>query len=94
MGEEAVYQPLSSCTYNKVGWDLCAGSVREPITALVRDVDAAPAHPRDRNRLQGSIVFRRILTFTIIWGTCFRSNSNSSGANTWSSDTVLTQCSS
>jgi hypothetical protein len=42
-----------SCTCSEVGWDLCAGSVRGPITAWVRDVDAAPVRPRDGCPFQG-----------------------------------------
>ena len=36
-----------------------------------------------------SIAFRAIQTITTIWGICFRSNSNLSISNRWSSDTVL-----
>jgi hypothetical protein len=37
------------------------------------------------------MVIREILTFTTIWGISFRSNSNPSGSNRWSSDTVSAQ---
>ena len=47
-----------SCTCSEVGWDLCAGSVREPITAWVRD--AAPVRPREPRRFQGLRRFSRI----------------------------------
>lgn len=51
-----------------------------------------PAHLlASRVASKGSVVFRRILTITTIWGTCFRSNSNLSGSNRWSLDTVLAQ---
>ena len=40
---------------------------------------------------KGSIVFRGILVFTTNWGICFRSNSNLSSSNRWSSGTVLTR---
>src|SRR5471030_372533 len=40
---------------------------------------------------KGSIAFREFLTFTTIWGFCFRSKSNPGGSNRCSSDTVLAQ---
>ena len=46
--------PTSACsvTCNESDWDLCAASVREPSTASVQDVDAAPMRPREPRGFQ------------------------------------------
>lgn len=80
-----------SCACREVGWDLCAPSVREPSTRWPGMLTRLRCAQGTGIGSKGSLVFRRILTITTIWGSALRSTVNLIYFNRWGSGTVLSQ---